>query len=61
MSEEEERRRKIIIDSQVATAAARGIALTDNGKLTPDQVRAWTELDQEYLERLEGICPEALR
>ena len=61
MSHEEEERRKVIVDSQVAGAAARGIALTQQGQLTREQLRAMIELDEEYLSRLEGICPEAVR
>lgn len=56
-SEEERRRRKIIIDSQVAAAAMAGIAALGRGELSPAQVDALIELDQEYLDRADGIAP----
>lgn len=59
--EEEARRRKIIADQETATAALRGIRMVERGELTPGQVKAWTRLDEEYLEKLSGICPEAVR
>lgn len=54
---EEERRRKIIIDSQVARAAARGIEMAVKGDLTGEEARALIALDEEYLSRCRGICP----
>ena len=54
---EEDRRRKIIIDSEVASAAMAGIAALGRGELTPSQVRSWIELDEEYLDKLDGIAP----
>lgn len=58
---EEERRRKIIIDSQVASAAMAGIAALGRGELSDAQVAALIELDQEYLEKCEGIAPGLVR
>lgn len=58
---EEEERRKIIIDSQVASAALEGIAALQRGDLSTAQISALIELDEEYLERAEGIAPGLVR
>lgn len=55
--EEQRRREKIIRDSQVASAAMRGIAMLQRGELSPAQTDALIDLDVEYLERAEKIAP----
>lgn len=56
--EEERRREKIIRDSQVASAAMRDQRRCLRGEYTPEQERALLDLDDEWLERREGIVGE---
>lgn len=55
MPTEEERRRKIIIDSQVAAMALKGIKSVMENRLTDSQVQRMIELDEHYLAQCEQI------
>lgn len=53
--EEERRREKIIADSEVASAALEDQRRCLRGEYTPEQERALTALDEEWLERRKEI------
>lgn len=56
---EEERRRKIIIDTQVADAANRGVRAVLEGKLSSSKVRQLIDLDKSYLKLVKECVGDA--
>jgi hypothetical protein len=57
-TEEECRRQKIIIDSQVAAMANRGIRSAARGELALEQLQRLIVIDEQYLIDTAEIAPE---
>lgn len=55
---DEDRARKIIIDSKVAAVAARGIAASQRGELSPQQTRALIAIDEKWIQDTRKVAPE---